>query len=102
MKRRLLIAAALLATAACVTPATATASRYYAYTCSNDTVLRVVFDDEHNTAVVNRIRQPSIRLTKADGDFHYTRGDRYELRGSAEQVQWRVGRAQWTCGRGGG
>lgn len=104
MKRGLILASMVaLATALSVAPATAE-RHYYSFTCSNNTVLRVVFDDDHNSAAVNRIRQPVVRLTKADGGegaFRYVRGDSYELTGSLQQVQWRVGRAQWTCPRGG-
>lgn len=104
MKRRLAFASVALALALSVVPATAAERRYQSYTCSTNTVLRVIFDDANNTATVNRIRQPTIRLRKADGGdgFRYTRGETYELSGNGEQVTWRVGRAQWPCRRGGG
>ena len=103
MKRRLIFASMFaLATALSVAPATAE-RHYYSFTCSNDAVLRIVFDDDHNAVAVNRFRGPAVRLTKADGGegFRYVRGDNYELTGSLQQVQWRVGHAQWTCPRGG-
>lgn len=105
MKRRLIFAGMFaLATALSVAPATAE-RHYYSFTCSNNTVLRVVFDDDHNSVAVNRIRQPVVRLTRANGGegagFRYARGDTYELTGTLLEVQWRVGHAQWRCRRGG-
>jgi hypothetical protein len=103
--KRGLIFASMLALTTVLTVASATAERrYYAFTCSNNTVLRVVFDDDHNGVAVNRFHAPVVRLTKAEGGeggFRYVRGDSYELTGSLEEVQWRVGRAQWSCPRGG-
>jgi hypothetical protein len=104
MKQRLIFAS-MFALATVLTVAPATAERhYYSFTCSNNTLLRVVFDDDHNSVAVNRIRQPVVRLTRTQGGqgtFRYVRGDNYELSGSMEEVQWRVGHAQWTCPRGG-
>src|SRR5262245_46866494 len=72
----------------------------------SNTTLRVIFDSGDNTALVTRIRQPSIRLQRAGGEgenFRYVRPGRntHELTGNMEQVRWRVGNAAWDCHAGG-
>jgi hypothetical protein len=79
-----------------------------AITCSNDTVLRIIFDEEEGVATVVRFRRPTIRLQRApveegasaEEGFRYVRGETYELRGAMSQVRWRVGRGEWVCTRG--
>lgn len=80
----------------------ATRGRYHAFTCSNDAVLRVIFDDEKGRATVVRFRQPTIRLQRAETDegFRYVRGSTHELRGTLAEVRWRVGRSEWVCTAG--
>ena len=72
----------------------------------SNTTLRVIFDSSDDTAVVTRIRQPSIRLRRAQGEgdnFRYVRPGRntHELTGNLQQVRWRVGAAVWDCPAGG-
>jgi hypothetical protein len=55
---------------------------------------------------VTRIRQPSIRLRRAQGEgenFRYVRPGRntHELTGNMQRVRWRVGNAVWDCPAGG-
>ena len=99
--KRILAAGALLATIAA--PA-ATAAEYHSYRCSNNTVLRVIFNEERGMATVVPFGRPSIRLTRAESNgagFRYTRRNTHELRGSMQEVVWRSGRAEWTCRAGG-
>lgn len=100
------LGAVLLVAAGAASAQSAERSRptYYTFTCQgSNTMLRVIFNEERNTATVHRIRRPSIRLTRAEGEgenFRYVRGDDYELSGNLSQVQFRVGRAVWECPAG--
>jgi hypothetical protein len=97
MKR---ILAAMLLVALSASPVSAQSFRQYR--CNNSTVLRVIFDEDADTATVVPFARPSIRLNRAHSNgngFRYLRRDTHELRGTREQVTWRVGRAQWTCRR---
>lgn len=91
----------LLAIAMLCAAAPASAQNLRTFRCSNNTVLRVVFDDARGIATVVPFGRPSIRLerTQADdgGNFRYARRDSHELRGNLQQVQWRAGQAEWTC-----
>lgn len=76
------------------------------YCQGSNTTLRIIFDSSDNTARVTRIRQPTIRLRRAEGEgenFRYVRPgrDTHELTGNMEQVRWRVGNAVWECPAGG-
>ena len=102
-----LAAAALLASMAAPAIAAARDRTVHTFTCpSTNTRLRIIFDSSDNTATVTRIRQPSIRLQRADpqGDdeFHYVRSNnRHELSGNFRHVRWRVGQAVFECPAGG-
>lgn len=90
----------LLATAMLCAATPASAQTFRTFRCSNNTVLRVVFDDARGAATVVPFGRPSIRLERAPaerGNFRYTRRDSHELRGNLQEVQWRAGRAEWTC-----
>lgn len=92
------------ALAASVAPATAARSRYmHAYTCPNDSVLRVIFDEAQHVAIVTRIRQPDITLQQvaSNSGFAYRRGDTYELQGNDDSIHWREGADTMTCAHGG-
>ncbi len=98
MKRIILVAAMLCALGA----APASADGYRTYRCSNNTVLRVILNDDSATVVP--FGRPSIRLERAEAngsDFRFTRRTSHELRGNALEVQWRIGANEWTCRRGG-
>ena len=102
-----LAAAALMASVAAPAIAAERTRTVHTFTCpSTNTTLRVIFDTSDNTATVTRIRQPNIRLERADpqaGDeFRYVRSNnRHELSGNLQQVRWRVGQAVWDCPAGG-
>ncbi len=102
-----LAAAALLAAmAAPAAGAESTRTLRTFYCPASNTTLRIIFDSSDNTATVTRIRQPNIRLQRADGEgenFRYVRPRRntHELTGNMEQVRWRVGNAAWDCPAGG-
>jgi hypothetical protein len=101
----LAIAALLAASAA---PAAAERTRTLrTFICpGSNTTLRIIFDSSDDTALVTRIRQPGIRLRRAEGEgenFRYVRPGRntHELTGNMQQVRWRVGNAVWDCPAGG-
>ena len=102
-----LAAAALMASAIPAATATETTRTVRTFTCpAANTTLRVIFDSSDDTVIVTRIRQPDIRLDRAEpeGDdaFRYVRSNnRHELSGDFEHVRWRVGRAEWDCRAGG-
>jgi hypothetical protein len=62
------------------------------YQCTNQQVLRVVFDAADRTASVRQYGRPPITLRLASGaaSFRYTRSG-YELSGTASEVNWRIG-----------
>jgi hypothetical protein len=100
-------AAAVLASVAAPAIATERTRTVHTFTCpSTNTTLRVIFDSRDDTATVTRIRQPNIKLDRAEprgGDqFRYVRNNnRHELSGTMQRVRWRVGQAVWECPAGG-
>lgn len=92
-----------LAFGAATQAAAARDSGYHRFECSNNTVLRIIFDEEDRTATVVRFRQPTIRLQQAEAEegFRYVRGESHELRGTLNEVRWRVGGGEWVCRRRG-
>jgi hypothetical protein len=96
----------LAASAASAASAESTRTLRTYYCQGSNTTLRIIFDASDNTADVNRIRQPTIRLRRAQGEgenFRYVRPGRntHELTGNMQQVRWRVGNAVWDCSAGG-
>ncbi|MBX3431624.1 MAG: hypothetical protein KF779_18715 [Hyphomonadaceae bacterium] len=95
--KRLLLAAAVVAA---INAAPASAQTFRTFRCSNSTVLRVIFDEEHGIATVVPFGRPSIRLQRAHSNgsvFRYVRRDSHELSGNLQEVHWRAGHADWTC-----
>lgn len=98
---------ALLAVSAAPTASAEDARTLRTFYCQgSNTTLRIIFDSSDNTARVTRIRQPTIRLRRAESEgenFRYVRPgrDTHELTGNMEQVRWRVGNAVWECPAGG-
>ncbi len=75
----------------------------YAFRCSDNEQLRIMFNSEQRRAVVERIRRPNVTLQQADSNegYRFTRGDDYELSGDLQQIRWRVGSAEpLVCNRG--
>lgn len=105
-----LAAGALLALAmAALTPAQAddavvpNGHGIYAFRCSDNEQLRIMFNADRRRAVVERIRRPDVTLEQADAQsgYRFTRGDRYELAGNLQEIRWRAGTAEpLICHRG--
>ncbi|MFT3729126.1 MAG: hypothetical protein QM759_14990 [Terricaulis sp.] len=75
----------------------------YAFRCSDNEQLRVIFNADQHKAFVARIRRPNVTLDQADATegYRFTRGDHYELTGNLEEIHWRVGSAEpVVCHRG--
>jgi hypothetical protein len=66
----------------------------FVYYCTDDRVLRVVFDSERRTATVTQYgRAPSrLQLQTGGSAFRFARGG-YELSGTVTEVRWRIGSA---------
>lgn len=68
----------------------------FTYECPDNSELRVTFDNDHQTAIVARIRRPPATLRAAPlsgGDFHYS-NQNYDLSGAIGEVLLRVGEGQ--------
>lgn len=75
----------------------------YAFRCTDNEQLRIIFNAERHRAVVGRIRRPDVTLEQADASagYRFIRGDAYELTGNLQEVRWRVGTHEpIVCHRG--
>lgn len=61
------------------------------YRCTDDRVIRVVYDAEAHIATVRLYGRPDLRLEAAPAahGFRFTRGSTTELSGVAGEVRWR-------------
>jgi tetratricopeptide (TPR) repeat protein len=78
----------------------------YTFNCTDNTELRITFDNEDRTAIVARIRRPPATLRAAPlsggGDFHYA-NQNYDLSGTLSEVVLTVGSGEpMRCPRRGG
>lgn len=88
------------ATTPAVTP-TNLPSGAMVYRCTDDRVIRVVYDAEARVATVRLYGRPDLRLEATPAparSFRFTRGSNTELTGSGNQVSWRyAGASPVTC-----
>lgn len=64
----------------------------FVYRCTDDRILRVVFDSERRIATINQYGRAPTRLNLATGgtNFRFARSG-YELTGTTTEVRWRIG-----------